>query len=60
VLGDEEVAELIVDLLPSGGKVLDVGCGGGHTLRALARRGVEGWGEYQGDDQGHIVRRTLD
>ena len=60
MLGDEEVAELIVDLLPSGGKVLDVGCGGGHTLRALARRGVEGWGEYQGDDQGHIVRRTLD
>jgi 2-polyprenyl-3-methyl-5-hydroxy-6-metoxy-1,4-benzoquinol methylase len=44
VLGDEQVAELILGLLPPGGTVLDVGCGGGHTLRALARRGVEGVG----------------
>jgi len=44
VLGDEAVVELIVELLPSGGRVLDVGCGGGHILRALARRGVKGIG----------------
>jgi 2-polyprenyl-3-methyl-5-hydroxy-6-metoxy-1,4-benzoquinol methylase len=44
VLGDKAVVELIVELLPSGGRVLDVGCGGGHILRALARRGVKGIG----------------
>jgi len=44
VLVNEEVTELIMELLPSGGRVLDVGCGGGHILRALAQRGVEGMG----------------
>ena len=44
VLGDKAVVELIVELLPPRGKVLDVGCGGGRTLRALARRGVKGIG----------------
>jgi SAM-dependent methyltransferase len=44
VLADEEVTKLIVELLPSGGSVLDVGCGGGHMLRALARRSVKGIG----------------
>ena len=38
------MVELIVELLPANGTVLDVGCGGGHTLRALARRGVKGTG----------------
>ena len=41
---DNAVVELIVELLPSGGKVLDVGCGRGHILRALARRGAAGIG----------------
>lgn len=44
MLGNEAVIEAIMELLPSGGRVLDVGCGGGHILRALARRGVEGIG----------------
>jgi len=44
VLGDKAVVELIVELLPTSGRVLDVGCGGGQTLRALARRGVKGIG----------------
>lgn len=44
MLGNGAVAELIPGLLPPGGKVLDVGCGGGHTLAALASRGVQGIG----------------
>jgi 2-polyprenyl-3-methyl-5-hydroxy-6-metoxy-1,4-benzoquinol methylase len=44
VLRTKAVVEVIVELLPSGGRVLDVGCGGGHILRALARRGVKGTG----------------
>jgi 2-polyprenyl-3-methyl-5-hydroxy-6-metoxy-1,4-benzoquinol methylase len=44
VLRNKAVVEAILELLPSGGKVLDVGCGGGQILRALARRGVEGIG----------------
>jgi 2-polyprenyl-3-methyl-5-hydroxy-6-metoxy-1,4-benzoquinol methylase len=44
VLGNKAVVEVIVELLPSGGRVLDVGCGGGHILRALAQRGVKGIG----------------
>ena len=44
MLGDKAVVELIVEYLPSGGRVLDVGCGGGHILRTLAQRGVNGIG----------------
>ena len=44
MLTDEAVADLILELLPPGGRVLDVGCGGGHTLAALASRGVQGIG----------------
>jgi SAM-dependent methyltransferase len=44
MLEEKAVVELIVELLPTSGKVLDVGCGGGHILRALAQRGVKGIG----------------
>ncbi len=44
MLADEGIARLILELLPPNGRVLDVGCGGGHMLRALAKRGVEGVG----------------
>ena len=44
MLTHEAVADLIVELLPPDGKVLDVGCGGGHTLAALVSRGVQGIG----------------
>ena len=43
-LTDEAVVALIVEHLPPGGRVLDVGCGGGHMLATLARRGVQGTG----------------
>jgi 2-polyprenyl-3-methyl-5-hydroxy-6-metoxy-1,4-benzoquinol methylase len=59
VLRDEAVVELIVELLPSGGRVLDVGCGGGHILRALARRGVKGIGVDPRPYGGAPCRRLL-
>jgi SAM-dependent methyltransferase len=43
-LTDDAVADLIVEHLPPGGRVLDVGCGGGRTLATLARRGIQGTG----------------
>ena len=36
MLSDEVMADLIETLLPAGGTVLDVGCGGVHTLAVLA------------------------
>ncbi len=44
MLSDEVIADLIETLLPTGGTVLDVGCGGGHTLAVLAGRGISGMG----------------
>jgi SAM-dependent methyltransferase len=43
-LGRGEVLDLITGWLAPGGKVLDVGCGSGRMLRALAERGVTGLG----------------
>lgn len=36
--------DLIETWLPDGGKVLDVGCGRGGMLAALAERGIQAWG----------------
>lgn len=44
MLGDSEILDLIIAWLPPGGTVLDVGCGRGQVLAALAERGVAGMG----------------
>jgi len=44
MLSDEEIADLVQALLPPGGQVLDVGCGSGHTLATLLKRGMAGMG----------------
>jgi SAM-dependent methyltransferase len=44
MMTDEVIADLIQTLLPTGGTVLDVGCGGGHTLAVLADRSMSGVG----------------
>ena len=36
--------DLIIRWLPPGGRVLDVGCGSGRMLNALAERGIPGMG----------------
>jgi ubiquinone/menaquinone biosynthesis C-methylase UbiE len=36
--------EMLESRLPSGAKVLDVGCGTGHLAAELAQRGFEAWG----------------
>jgi SAM-dependent methyltransferase len=44
VLHDSEMLDLIAAWLPPGGTVLDVGCGSGRMLAALAERGISGVG----------------
>ena len=44
MLDRSEILDLIVEWLPPGGTVLDVGCGRGGMLAALAERGVTGMG----------------
>ena len=39
-----EAARLIEKLAPVGSRVLDIGCGPGYFLRAIRRRGYEGYG----------------
>lgn len=41
-MNHEEVADLVQELLPACGQVLDVGCGSEHTLRVLAAHGIHG------------------
>jgi SAM-dependent methyltransferase len=44
MFGENEVLDLITTWLTPGGRVLDVGCGSGRMLTALAGRGIAGKG----------------
>jgi SAM-dependent methyltransferase len=44
VVHDDEMLNLIAAWLPRGGTVLDVGCGSGRMLAALAKRDISGMG----------------
>jgi SAM-dependent methyltransferase len=44
MLGEGEMLDLITTWLPPNGRVIDVGCGSGRLLTALAERGISGIG----------------
>ena len=44
MLSETEMLDLITTWLPPSGRVLDVGCGSGRMLTALAERGISGIG----------------
>jgi SAM-dependent methyltransferase len=53
MLSESEMLDLITTWLPPSGRVLDVGCGSGHLLTALAERGISGVGidPYAGNSE---------
>ena len=53
MLSESEMLDLITTWLPPSGRVLDVGCGSGHLLTALAERGISGTGidPYAGNSE---------
>jgi 2-polyprenyl-3-methyl-5-hydroxy-6-metoxy-1,4-benzoquinol methylase len=56
MIDDREMLDLIITWLPTGGKVLDVGCAGGEMLMALAERGIRGTGiDPQARDSKHCL-----
>lgn len=57
MLGESEMLDLIITWLPPGGRVLDVGCGSGRMLMALAGRGVPGMGIDPFADNAERCRR---